>query len=193
MIEVEIDSIRVSLMNQQRVVLLKDINGERYLPIFIGQWVAEAITIELQEGEQPRPLTHDLLKSMVEALGGTIKYVLINDLRREIFYAKIVVEMEDGKQIEVDSRSSDAIAVAVRANCGIFVNESVMEKAGIAPDEDIAMDDVPTAFLDVPDAEGRDEEETAKPSEPVDEAKLSAFADFLNTLDLDELEDDDDK
>ena len=186
MIEVEVDSIRVSLTNQQRVVLLKDMTAERFLPIWIGQPEAEAITIELQEVEQPRPLTHDLLKNTIEALGGKIDYVLINDLRRDIFYAKIVVTINDEK-VEVDSRSSDAIAVAVRAKCAIFVNESVMERAAVEPEDDVELDEVEN---EVAALLGNDSEEQ---DEVVDDSKLSAFADFVNSLDLDELDDDDKK
>lgn len=195
MIEVEVDSIRVSLMNQQRVVLLKDTTAERYIPIWIGQFEAEAITIELQQGEQSRPLTHDLLRTSIQALGGNIDYVLINDLRRDVFYAKVVIT-HNGEQIEVDSRSSDAIALAVRAKCAIFVNEAVMERAGVVPEKDIAIDedfdaDPPQFTIDDDDVDALE----APPSEradsaEVDESKLSAFTDFLDTLNLDDLDDD---
>jgi bifunctional DNase/RNase len=174
MIEVIIDSIRVSLMSQHRVVVLKDMNSERYLPIWIGPCEAEAITVKLQEVPAPRPLTHDLLRSVIREMGGKIVHILINDLRQEVYYARIVVDIA-GEQLEIDSRPSDAIALAVRANVPIFVADTVMDKAATEPDEDVekeAANDMLTG-------------------DKVDETRLSAFADFVDTLDLDDLEDSD--
>jgi uncharacterized protein len=179
MIEVVIDSIRVSLMSQHRVVVLKDSTSDRYVPIWIGPFEAEAITNELQEMPPPRPMTHDLIKSIIYEMGGRIVHVLISDLRNDVYYARIVVEI-NGRQIDIDSRSSDAIAVAVRAKVPIFVADTVMAKAAIEPD-----DDVEEELL----ASGDQREE----AENVDETKLSAFADFVNSLDLDLDEDDDSK
>ncbi len=169
MIEVIIDSIRVSLMSQERLIVLKDIHNDRFLPIWIGQCEADAITVELQEQPVKRPNTHDLLKSIVRELGGKVAHILISDLRNDIFYARIVIDIA-GKQLEIDSRSSDAIAVAVRVKAPIFVAESVMDKAAIIKELDI--------------------EDEAEPEH--DETRLSAFADFLDTLDLDDLEDNED-
>jgi len=172
MIEVIIDSIRVSLMSQHRVVVLKDMNRERFLPIWIGPCEAEAITVKLQEMPAARPLTHDLLRSVIRELGGRVVHILISDLRQDVYYARIVVEVA-GEQIEIDSRPSDAIALAVRVSVPIFVSETVMDKAAREPDEDI-------------------EKEAAGDSirgEKIDEKRLSAFADFVDTLDLDDLED----
>ena len=137
MIEVSIDSIRVSLMSQHRVVILKDAETERYLPIWIGACEADAITIELQGVEVARPFTHDLLKSAITDLGGKITQVLISDLRNEVFYAQIVLDV-GGRKVELDSRPSDALALAVRAKVPIYIDESVMDKASITPEEDIA-------------------------------------------------------
>ncbi len=175
MIEVIIDSIRVSLMSQHRVVVLKDLNSERYLPIWIGPCEAEAITVKLQEVPAPRPLTHDLLNSVIREMGGKVVHILINDLRQEVYYARIVVDIA-GEQMEVDSRPSDAIALAVRVDVPIFVAESVMDKAATEPDEDV-------------------EKEAANDmlsENKVDETRLSAFADFVDTLDLDDLDDSED-
>ncbi|MDX1994749.1 MAG: bifunctional nuclease family protein [bacterium] len=177
MIEVVIDSIRVSLMSQHRIVVLKDMNSERYLPIWIGPFEADAITVELQEVAQARPLTHDLLKSVIREMGGRVVHVLISDLRQDVYYARIVVEL-NGKQLEVDSRSSDAIALAVRVKAPIYVADSVMSRAAIEPDEDVENEIVA----------GGDE---PVPGEEVDERRLSAFADFVNSLDLDLDEDED--
>ncbi|HEX2907298.1 MAG TPA: bifunctional nuclease family protein [Phototrophicaceae bacterium] len=174
MIEVIIDSIRVSLMSQHRVVVLKDVNTERYLPIWIGPCEAEAITVKLQEMPTPRPLTHDLLKSVIRELNGRVVHILISDLRQDVYYARIVIDVA-GEQIEIDSRPSDAIALAVRVNVPIFVAETVMDRAATEPDEDVEKE---------PPVEGAASEMDAK--------TLSAFADFVDTLDFDDLEDNED-
>jgi len=149
MIEVKIDSIRVSLMSQHRVVILKDIHSERYLPIWIGPYEADAINIQLQEVEVARPLTHDLLKTIVAEMGGEIKRIVVSDLKHDTFYATILVE-RDGKRIEIDARPSDAIALAVRVAVPIFVEDSVMEHAAITPEEDEgAGEETPSAFKDL--------------------------------------------
>ncbi len=204
MIEVEVNSIRVSLMNQQRVVVLKDINDDRYLPIWIGQFEADAITIELQESRSiKRPLTHDLLKTAIEELGATVDYVFINDMRNNIFYARLVLDV-NGETLEIDSRPSDAIAVAVRARAPIFVSELVMDRSAVEPDDDVELeagleDEIndleeersrPTASADVDEDTPADDQDFNE--EEVDESQLNAFTDFVNSLDLD-LDDDDDK
>lgn len=204
MIEVKVDSIRVSLMNQQRVVLLKDLFAERYLPIWIGQFEADAIMLELRERRLiKRPLTHDLLKNVIETMGGELKHILINDIRGDVYFARLVVEME-GRSLEIDARPSDAIALAVRAKCGIFVAEAVMSKNAVEPEEEIDLGEETRSFfsrgeLDKPASERQSGEspfEDFVPDEPdlvetVDESQISAFADFLNSLDLDELDDED--
>ena len=163
MVEVTIDSVRVSLVSQYRLVVLKESGTERYLPIWIGPFEAEAITLQMQGVEVPRPLTHDLLKKMITTLGGHVSHIVVTDLRQETFYANIVLDV-NGKRMEIDSRPSDAIALAVRASVKIFVNDTVMESAGIVPEEDIS------------GAVSKEEEE-----------RLSAFSDFIDTLDLDDL------
>lgn len=128
--EVLIDSVRVSLMNYQRVVILKDKNAERYLPIWIGPGEADAIAVKLQDMPVPRPLTHDLLNSMLTGLGAKIEMMVVSDLSNDTFYAKLVVVV-NGSQQEFDCRPSDALAMAVRANAPIYVEDIVMEKASI--------------------------------------------------------------
>ena len=135
MIEMVVDSIRVSLMNYQRVVILKEKDTNRYLPIWIGAAEADAIAVKLQGGSVPRPLTHDLLQSMVGALGARIQSIVVNDLKNDTFFAKILLAV-DGNQMEIDSRPSDAIALAVRAQAPIFADESVLERAGIWLDKE---------------------------------------------------------
>ncbi|HIQ06546.1 MAG TPA: bifunctional nuclease family protein [Anaerolineae bacterium] len=152
-------------MSQHRVVVLKEIDNERYLPIWIGPFEADAITIELQGVEVARPLTHDLLKAMISTLGGTVSHVVINDLQNDTFYARIILDM-DGEELEVDSRPSDAIALAVRTGSPIFVADSVMDRAAIVPEEDVRAAE-----------EGENEEE-------VDDESLEIFREFVEGLDL---------
>lgn len=189
MIEVKVDSVRVSLMNQQRLVVLKDLNQERYLPIWIGQFEADAITIELQETEQKRPLTHDLLKSTIVAMGGRVTYIHISDLRSDIFYARVVIEI-NGKTVDVDARPSDAIALAVRTKSPIFVSEAVMSKSSVEPEQDIALEDSPkpSSFSLTKRSPEPEEADDKAPNENVP----SAFASFLSELDFN-LDDDEDR
>ena len=168
MVEVTVDSIRVSLMSTHRVVILKDVEGERYLPIWIGPCEADAITVELQEVEVARPLTHDVLKNVIAALGGKVVRVEISDLKTDIFYATVIIDQK-GKTIEIDSRSSDALALAVRAKVPIYVHDEVMSKAAITPEAEI--------------------EEAGEGGED----RLSAFKDFVDSLDFDESDQDKDK
>lgn len=161
MIQVTVDSIRVSLVSHHRVVVLKEIGSERYLPIWIGQFEADAITIGLQGVEIARPLTHDLLKAVIDETGASISHILVNDLQDDTFYARIVVDI-NGRHAEVDSRPSDAIALAVRAQVPIYVMESVMDRAAILPAEAA---------------------ETRSP----DDEQLDVFREFVDTLDLDSL------
>jgi bifunctional DNase/RNase len=254
MLEMTIDSIRVSMMNYQHVVILKEKNSDRYLPIWIGPAEAEAISIKLQNLDIARPMTHDLLKNAVTALeslaGASISRVIINDLRSDTFYAQIVFEFKDGPipttlksisdgnpqeydrdssvsliwqgkehktrviskwqesgrkfieaedsnglifelcldktnnrwlltKIKLDSRPSDAIALAVRTTTPIYVEDSVLDKAGIILDRETGKP-VPTQKVSGEAGEqGKVDEQELK--------KLSAFYDFINTLDLDDL------
>lgn len=167
MVEVAIDSIRVSLMSQHRVVILKDVDSDRYLPIWIGNFEADAITMTLQEMEATRPLTHDLLKNVILELGGEVDHILISELRNDVYYALIVLEA-NGKRFEIDSRSSDAIALAVRLHVPIYVQESVMAQAAVQPEAEM---------------------ETENPAH-AGKQRLDAFTDFVESLDLDELDPD---
>jgi uncharacterized protein len=178
MIEVQIDSVRVHLMTPQRLVVLKQIGSERYLPIWVGPYEAEAITVALQEVEMIRPLTHDLLKNVFGAFNARIKRIEIVKLQNEIFYGNIVAEV-DGREVQVDSRPSDAIALSVRAHVPILVHYSVMEEAGIVPEQDI------------PEGEETvDQSEPAPLSEEGTE-RLSVFEDFLEKLEFDKPDDKD--
>lgn len=117
-------------------ILLKEIDGNRRLPIIIGQFEAQAIALEMEGIKPPRPLTHDLLKNLIDNLGGTVVEVIVNELRENTFYAKIVLDVS-GLTNEVDARPSDAIALAVRADAPIYVTEAVMEAASFIPTDEI--------------------------------------------------------
>jgi hypothetical protein len=130
MVEMSVDSVRISVENSQRVVILKDREGDRYLFIWIANPEAYSIAMELQGSTPPRPLTHDLLKTVIVELGAKVERVVINDLIEDIFYARILMDV-DGRHVEIDSRSSDAIALAVRLKAPIFVADKVMESASV--------------------------------------------------------------
>src|SRR5207247_11004157 len=133
MVEMTVESVRINLSTQQRVVILKASKQERYLFIWIAHAEAYAIAVELQGTTTPRPLTHDLLKNVITELGAKIVSIVISDLIEDIFYARIVLDV-DGRHVEIDSRPSDAIALAVRAKTSIFVDESVLDRAGMTLD-----------------------------------------------------------
>jgi uncharacterized protein len=120
MIEVEIDSVRVSLTNQQRIVILKQINKEHYLPIWIGLYEAEAITIALQDIQVARPQTHDLLKTLIQSLNAKLIQVEVSSLSDDVFYGNLVIEI-DGTRRNIDCRPSDALALAARMRAPIMV------------------------------------------------------------------------
>ena len=135
LIEVVIDSLRVSLTNQQRIVILKSKDEDQYLPIWVGPFEAEAITIALQEVQVARPQTHDLLNRVFQNLKANLQRVIISDLKDDVFYATIIAEV-NGNLLEIDARPSDAIALALRAHVPILVTRKVMEEAAIEPEEE---------------------------------------------------------
>ncbi|MCS6841674.1 MAG: bifunctional nuclease family protein [Roseiflexus sp.] len=187
MIRVTVDSIRVSLLTQHRVVVLREADSRRYLPIWIGAFEADAIALAMQGHEPQRPMTHDLLKSVFTELGSTISHIVINDIQDSTFYARIVVE-QGGHTIEIDARPSDAIALAVRADAPIYVETHVFEAAGVLFDEEetTAADAQSTsASRPLVGATEADEPET----DTANDEGLSLFRDFINSLDID----DDDK
>jgi len=116
-------------------ILLKEINGIRRLPIIIGAFEAQAIALEIEGIKPPRPLTHDLLKQVIDNLGATVIEVIVDELRENTFYAKIILEISTMTN-EIDSRPSDAIALAVRAQAPIYVSESVMQIAAFVPSDE---------------------------------------------------------
>jgi bifunctional DNase/RNase len=170
-----VEGIRVSLMTYQRVVILKEKEADRYLPIWIGPAEADAITVRLQEVQVARPLTHDLLRDVMEKMGARVEYVIVNDLADDTFFARIMISY-NGERMEIDSRPSDAIALAVRVQVPIYAEEAVLDRAGVALDQ-----------------EGKPIEGTGRPEaiSQVNEEELqrmSAFREFIESLDLSDLD-----
>jgi bifunctional DNase/RNase len=178
MIEMTIDSIRVSLMNYQRVVILKEKDADRYLPIWIGPAEADAIAVKLQDVTVPRPLTHDLLRSVIDTLGASINSIIVSELKNDTFFAKIVLNV-DGGQMEVDSRPSDALALAVRAGVPIYAEETVLDKAGILLDKETGK---PIGKM------GEGQGGLGKMVSEEELGRMSAFRDFIDTLDMDDFD-----
>jgi bifunctional DNase/RNase len=161
MVEMTVESVRINLATGQRVVILKDLTVDRYLFIWIANAEAYAIAMELQGTTAPRPLTHDLLKSVITELGGKMTHIMISDLVDDIFYARLVIDAE-GRHVEVDSRPSDAIALAVRAKVPIYVSESVLERAAVT-------------------LESSEEQQEQQKQE---KDNLDVYRDFINSLDV---------
>jgi bifunctional DNase/RNase len=133
MIEVFVQSIRVNMTNYKRVVMLKEKTGERYQPLWIGHFEADAIAIPMQNVPTSRPLTHDLLTTTIASLGGTVTQASISELTAETFYARLIVDL-GGRRVELDCRPSDAISVAIRAKVPIFVEDAIMAQAAMTFD-----------------------------------------------------------
>jgi len=186
LVEMVIESVRVHMLSNRHVVILKDTEGDRYLPIWIGAWEASAIAMRLQGLAAERPLTHDLFAAALDRLGVRVERVVISELTDETYHARIHLE-RDGVQVEVDARPSDALALAVRAEVPIFAADEVLAQAGLAadPDEEAADDE-----------EGADDADTSErprrrrpPLESVGDApadpRLDMFRDFVNSLEVD--------
>jgi len=173
MVEVVIDSIRVSLISQQRIVILREADTDRYLPIWIGIYEAEAIALALQEVEVARPLTWDLLKNVFAIMDARILRVEVTSLHDDTYYGNIVVEF-DGRMLDIDSRPSDAIALAVRAHVPILVARPILESVGVTPEEDLQET-----------ASDNNLQSDTNPSD-VNEENLSVFEDFLENLNIDD-------
>lgn len=178
MVEVTIDSIRVSLTNQQRIVMLREVGQERFLPIWIGPYEAEAITISLQEIEVARPQTHDLMIQLLTKLNGRLIRIEVVALKGDVFYGNLVVELND-QIYNVDARPSDSIALAVRAHVPILVASDILNEAGITPELDIQAEVLNESELDQQKGAEEEAEETRK--------RLSVFEDFLQNVKLDDL------
>jgi bifunctional DNase/RNase len=196
LVEMVVESVRVHMLSNRHVVILKDNAGDRYLPIWIGAWEASAIAMRLQGLAAERPLTHDLFTSALEVLGVRVARVVVSDLADETYHAQLVLE-RDGVEEEVDARPSDALAIAVRTESPIYCSESVLVQAALSadPDEEGAED---AESGDVPDSEAGasgagDEGDRPRrrrvPLESVGNApadpRLDMFRDFVNSLEVD--------
>ncbi|MBN2390189.1 MAG: bifunctional nuclease family protein [Anaerolineae bacterium] len=161
MIEVTLETLQMSLASPHRVVVLREVAVERYLPIWIGPCEADAIANRLNHVEIPRPQTHDLLVSLLDTLDADLLYIYINALADDntFFLARLVLDV-NAQSVEVDCRPSDAIAIAVRLGAPIYVAEEVMDEAGVFPERDL-----------IP--QGQEDKD------------LEVFRDFLSTLDTD--------
>ena len=182
-VEMMVDSVRIDLLARHRFVVLKEPEQDRYLPIAIGAAEAGAIAIKLMNAHVLRPLTHDLICSVVATLGGQVTRILITDVMDGVFYARIVLDVA-GRHVEVDSRPSDAIALAVRLGTPIFVDERVLSQASVAiSGEDVLSGGQPRRDASVPP------DDVAGPTEHVGEEQLSAYRDVISGLNLEGLGD----
>ena len=164
MLELEIESIRVRQETQQRAVVLKVKDSDLYLPIFIGQFEVEAIRFKLMGVEVQRPMTHDLLGSVIGDLGGSIHSIVVSELKNDTFFAKIVID-SNGTLIEIDARPSDALALAVRSEAPIYAEDEVVEKAGVSLDfekQDSSEEDDEGKEVNEEELEGKKKNRTEK-------------------------------
>jgi uncharacterized protein len=188
LIEMVVESVRVHMLSNRHVVILKDVERDRYLPIWIGAWEASAIAMRLQGVSAERPLTHDLFISAMAELGARVDRVVISDLADETYHARLFL-VRDGSEVEVDARPSDALALAVRAEASIFASEEVLDQAALGADPDV----------DEAEA-GEDEASAGRPGErrgrririplesvggAVTDPRLEMFRDFVNSLEVD--------
>ena len=168
LVELVVESVRVHMLSSQHVVILKQKDRDRYLPIWIGPWEANAIAMRLQGLTPERPLTHDLFATTLQELGITVLQVVIADLSDETFHARLFLQSGD-RTIEVDARPSDALALAVRAGVRIFAADTVMARAAVEPDarsrEAISL--------------------TGEPGTGPVDPRLDVFRDFVNSLGVD--------
>lgn len=167
MIEASIEAVRINVVTDDHLVILREINGSRLLPIWIGPYEAQAIALEIKGTGLGRPLTHDLLRDVIGQMGGSIERIVVSDIREKIFYATIIIEM-DGRRVNVDSRPSDALALAVRTHSPIYIEDAVIEQAGIP-----VVDETP---------------EAEEPAEAIDPERLTVFREFINNMDVDDPE-----
>ena len=198
LVEMVVESVRVHMLSNRHVVILKDNAGDRYLPIWIGAWEASAIAMRLQGLAAERPLTHDLFAAALEQLGVRVARIVVSDLADETYHAQLVLE-RDGIEEEVDARPSDALAIAVRTESPIYCAESVLAQAALSADPD----EEGAAPADPGDAESGVGEGPSGPREeggdrprrrrvplesvgtgPVD-PRLEMFRDFVNSLEVD--------
>jgi bifunctional DNase/RNase len=133
--EMVVESVRVHMLSSQHVVILKDAERDRYLPIWIGPWEANAIAMKLQGLTPERPLTHDLFARALDEIGISVRQIVISDLADETFHARLILEQGE-RSLEIDARPSDSIALAVRTGAPIYATDEVLDRAGVVPEAD---------------------------------------------------------
>ena len=173
LVEMEVESVRVHMLSSRHVVILKEADRDRYLPIWIGPWEASAIAMKLQGLTPERPLTHDLFAATLEELGARVDRVVISDLADETFHARLVL-VRDGRMVDVDARPSDALALAVRTSTRIFAAETVLDQAALGGEG---------LGSETEEGEGTPLESTG---ERIVDPRLDVFRDFVNSLDVDQ-------
>ncbi len=142
LVSVRVDRVTLDTATSRFVVVLRDDAHGRWLPIVVGSTEAQAIALQLEKVEPPRPLTHDLMKNLLESLDAKVSRVVVTELRENTYYAKIGLQL-DGKKREIDARPSDAIALALRMNAPIFVVEEVMRRAAVVDRQEAREREVP--------------------------------------------------
>jgi len=184
LVEMVVESVRVHMLSSRHVVILKETERDRYLPIWIGPWEANAIAMKLQGLAAERPLTHDLFARTLDELGVTVRDVIITDLSDDTFHARLFLVTGE-RTIEIDSRPSDALALAVRAGAKIYAEPAVLERAGVSPEmaegidteEELADDGEPGSALERAPGRGADR---------IVDPRLDVFRDFINSLGTDQ-------
>lgn len=174
LVEMVVESVRVHMLSSRHVVILKESERDRYLPIWIGPWEASAIAMKLQGLTPDRPLTHDLFAAALEELGARVDRVVISALAEETFHARLMLE-QGGRTVEVDSRPSDALALAVRTGGRIFAAEAVLDQAALGAD----------GGLGAEEGEGAEGVALESTGEQIVDPRLDVFRDFVNSLDVD--------
>jgi bifunctional DNase/RNase len=160
--EMVVESVRVHMMSSQHVVILRESKTDRYLPIWIGPWEANAIAMRLQGVTPERPMTHDLFSQTLAECGVTVKRIVVSDLSDDTFRARLLLQI-DGRDVDLDARPSDAIALAVRAGVPIYATDSVLDRAGVLPEGSdqeklsVFRDFVNSLNVDLPDDAGSGE------------------------------------
>ncbi|HLX35619.1 MAG TPA: bifunctional nuclease family protein [Candidatus Limnocylindrales bacterium] len=192
LVEMVVESVRVHMLSNRHVVILKDAENDRYLPIWIGAWEASAIAMRLQGVAAERPLTHDLFIAAVEQLGARVDRIVISDLADETYHARLYL-VRDGVEVEVDARPSDALALAVRSSATIFAAEEVLDQAAVSadPDAETGEDEGEAEGSTDAGAGGSGEKRRRRriPLESVGgesaDPRLDMFRDFVNSLEVD--------
>ena len=172
MIEMNIKGLMVDPITNMPIIILRDVEGQKVLPIWVGVFEANAIALQIENIQTPRPMTHDLLRNVIQDLQANVEKIVVCDLKENTFYALIHLRTPHGP-VAIDARPSDAIALAVRTDVPIYVEPHVFERAGTtAEDEE-------SAALDEPPAEESE-------PEVADEEGLSPFREFINSLDFED-------